>query len=105
MYLRIAFLAFILFVLLASVANAAVVGVFSSKGDRIILTDEPCKAQAIARVKPEYHAKFKHATYYVGQTKQTVIGCHWLYERKYILIWDDGDVFEMPEQMFSGSKV
>ncbi len=85
--------------------KAEVVAIGSAKGDRVVLTDEPCKSDAIQKVKPEYRGGFRHSTYYMSKTGQIVTGCWWKYEKDIITIWSDGDVFALPEAFFSGSKI
>lgn len=85
--------------------KAGVVGIYADKGDRVTLTDEPCTSEVRAKIKPQWQDKFRNATYYIGQTKITVKGCYMLYEGDYQMIFEDGDIFALPERLFDGSKI
>jgi hypothetical protein len=76
------------------------VAVLESRGDRVVLTDQPCTSFVKDQIKAEWRDKFKAATYYVGQKRQTVNGCYMLYGDDYQTIWEDGDIFALPMSMF-----
>ena len=98
-------LLFIASILLALPASAKVVAVAESKGDRVTLTDDPCVSSVLQQIKPDFQGKFMAATYYVGQTRETVKGCYMEYQELYVTIWEDGDRFELPMSFFKQVKV
>lgn len=81
------------------------VAIGESRGDRVTLTDQPCNSHVTQNIKPEWRDKFKAATYYIWQKRQTVKGCYLLYEDAYHTIWEDGDVFSLPMSFFKQVKI
>ena len=67
-------LTLIAFMLFPVWAHAKDIATFESRGDRVTLTDQPCTSTVRNNIKPEWRDKFKAATYYVGQKRQTVQG-------------------------------
>lgn len=81
------------------------VAVMESRGDRVVLTDQPCTSSVRNHIKPEWRDKFQAASYYIGQKRQTVQGCYLLYGDEYQTIWEDGDVFAIPMGMFKQVRI
>lgn len=98
-------LTLIAFMLFPVWAHAKDIATFESRGDRVTLTDQPCTSTVRNNIKPEWRDKFKAATYYVGQKRQTVQGCYMLYGDDYQTIWEDGDLFALPMSMFKQVRI
>lgn len=98
-------LTLVAFMLFPFAAVAKDIATFESRGDRVTLTDQPCTSTVRNNIKPEWRDKFKAATYYVGQKRQTVQGCYMLYGDDYQTIWEDGDLFALPMSMFKQVRI
>ena len=88
-----------------ALSQAKDVAVLESRGDRVVLTDQPCTSSVREKIKPEWRDKFRAASYYVGQKRQTVQGCYLLYGDEYQMIFEDGDVFALPMHMFKQVRI
>lgn len=81
------------------------IAVLKSQGDVVTLTDEPCVSVVVQQIRPEWQAKFRSATYYVGKERKTVRGCYMLYEDTYHTIWEDGDRIPIPMSAFKQVRI
>lgn len=95
----------LILLLLSWPAVARDVAVLESRGDRVVLTDQPCTSSVKNQIKPEWRDKFRAASYYVGSKRQTVHGCYMLYGDDYQMIFEDGDVFALPMHMFKRVRI
>ena len=64
------------------------------QGDRIVLEQIPCEAEAKALFRPGL--KIKQATYVWLEQKVTIAGCWILYQGRVFLAFDDLDRYALP---------